>query len=223
MATDLSPALRWRRVAGAASMPLIFVSVIASNLIDKMDESGSAAEQVRQAHDHLATLRPLAVLELLAAVLGVGVIATFLGTVRGRGAVWVNVGAVLGALGVAGQALIGAHHLFLYALVKHDLPNAATVSHGLDQAAGPVVVLFFALPIALVLFGIGAWRAGIVPVPGLVLVLLFLVTNAVPAGGPLELIGLLIGLVAFGWIGWLLLRRELATELSVPAAQVATA
>lgn len=221
MAADPRPALRWRRVAGALTLPLLFVAVIATNLIDKLDESGSAAKQVHQASEHVSTLRPLAVLELLAAALSVGVIATFLGAVRGRGSVWVNVGAVLGALGVAGQALIGAHHLFLYAVVKHDLPHAVTVSHGLDSAAGPVVALFFALPVALVLFGVGAWRAGIIPTPGLVLVLLFLLTNAVPAGGPLELIGLLVGLAAFGWIGGALLRGRAAAEVPVPVVQPA--
>jgi hypothetical protein len=199
------------------TLPLLFVAVIATNLIDKSDESGSTVKQVRQAHEHLSTLRPLAVLDLLAAALAVGVIATFLGRVRGRGAVWINVGAVVGALGVAGQTLIGAHQLFLYALVKHDLPHAVAVSHGLDHAAGPVAALFFALPIALVLFGVGAWRAGIVPVAGLVLVLLFLVTDAVPTGGPVELIGLLIGLAAYGWIAAALMRQQEPPAASSPS------
>jgi len=219
MATDLNPSLQRRRVVGAATLPLLFVCVMATNLIDKIDDSGSAAHQIRQAHEHLSTLRPLAILDLLAAALGVGVIATFLDAVRGRGRIWVNVAALIGALGVAGQALIGAHQLFLYALASYDLANAAAVSKGLDNAAGPIAMLFFALPAALVLFGIGAWRADLIPTPGLALVLLFVLTNAVPAGGPLELIGLLIGLAAFGWIGLALLRQQSLVSTQVSPAQ----
>jgi hypothetical protein len=218
MATDSTSALRWRAVSGPLTLPLLFVAVIVTSLLDKVDESGSTAKQIRQAHEHLSTLRPIAALDLLAAAAAVGAIATLLGALRGRGAGWANVAAVLGALGVVGQALIGAHQLFLYALVKHDLPHAVAVSHALDHAAGPVMALLFAMPIALVLFGIGAWRAGLIPVPGLVLVLLFLVTNTVPTGGPVELIGLLVGLVAFSWIAVALLRRPAGTAAGpVPA------
>lgn len=79
-------ALRLRRRAGAATLPLLFAALLVASVLDKIDEKASNATQVRQAAAHIGTIRPLAIFELLAAFLAIGVIANLVGAVRQRGA-----------------------------------------------------------------------------------------------------------------------------------------
>lgn len=208
MATETTTALRLRHWVGALTLPGLFLSLLAATLLDKMEEQGSTATQVNQAANQLGTLRALAAFELLAALLAIGAVATLVGAIRRRGTGWANAGAVVGGLGCLGMTLIGGHHLFMYALLQADRANATKVLDSLNRSTGPVVVLFFALPIALLLLAVAAWRAGVVPLAALIVVTVFFVTNQVPVLPGGELIPLLIGVVGYSWIGWATTRPD---------------
>lgn len=120
--------------------------------------------------------------------------------------------------------MIGAHHLFLYAQLKADPSQAAAVFDTLNSSSGPVVILFFALPIALLLLAVSTFRAGIAPLPAMVLAVLFFVIDAVPVLPGEELIPLAIGLVAFSWIARSLVHVDAhEVRYSATAGEVAVA
>jgi hypothetical protein len=73
----------------------------------------------------------------------------------------------------------------------------------LDSLAGPEVLpMIVAMPIAMLLFGIAGFRAGFVPRPALVLLVLFFVGELVPGVPGGEAGPLVLALAALGWTGW---------------------
>jgi hypothetical protein len=98
------------------------------------------------------------------------------------------------------MAMIGVGHLYLHALAASGTADAARVLAARDEAAGPVVVLFFAAPLAVVLLCVAAVRTRLAPWPVLVVVAAFVGLDLVP--NPLgELPALVAGLLAYGWVG----------------------
>jgi hypothetical protein len=156
-------------------------------------------------------------LELLAATFAIGTIAAFLGVTRHRGSGLANAGAVIGIPGCIGMVLIAAHRLFIYALVSSHTPNPLQALDQVDAAVGPIPILFFAMPVAMLLFAGAAVRARIAPPATLVLAALFFVLDFIPALPEHEILQLGIGLLAFGWIA---LRITQLTE-PIPASTLA--
>jgi hypothetical protein len=191
-----SPTRRW---AGALSLLLTFVALIGATLADPVDDDASATAQVRQAAAHLGALRATFLLELLAAVLFLGATAAVVGAVRRAGAAVADAGGVLGILGGVGLTMISVGHVLLYALAASGTADAGRILAARDDAVGPLPVLFFAAPIAVVVLAAAAFRAGLVPWPALVVAGVFLVLEFVPTPGG-ELPALVAGLVAFGWL-----------------------
>jgi hypothetical protein len=121
------------------------------------------------------------------------------GAVRGRGSGIANAGAVLGVLGGVGLTLIGVSHVFMHALAATGTSDGVAVLAARDAAAGPLPVLFFAAPFAVVVLCVAAFRGGLVRWPLLVVAGAFLLLEYVPS--PLgEVPSLVCGLVAYGWI-----------------------
>lgn len=198
-----SPTRRW---AGALSLPLVFLALIGATLADPIDDEGSSAgAQLRAAAAALPRLRVTFLLELLAAVLFLAAVMAVAGAVRRRGSAVANAGVVLGVLGGVGLAMISVAHVFLYALADSGVSGGAAVLDARDRAAGALPVLFFAAPLAVVVLCVAAWRGGLAPWPLLVVAGAFLVLEFVPT--PVgELPALVVGLVAYGWVGLGLLR-----------------
>jgi hypothetical protein len=188
-----------RRWAGALCLLLAFVALIGATLADPLDDDASGAAQVRAAVAHLGALRATFLLELLAALLFLGATMAVVGAVRGRGSAVANAGGVLGVLGGAGLAMICVGHVFLYALAASGTPDAARVLAARDHAAGPLPLLFFAAPFAVVVLAVAAHRAGLAPWPVLVVAGVFLVLEFVPTPGG-EIPALVAGLATFGWL-----------------------
>jgi hypothetical protein len=212
-----------RRWAGALSLPLFFVAMIGSTLSDPVaDETGSPAEQLHQAAAHLGRLHTAFLFELLSAVLFLAATMAIVGAVRARGSGLANAGAVLGVLGGVGLAMIGTGHVFLHAIAASGTSDGVDILTARDAAAGPLPLLFFAAPFAIVLLCVAAFRAGLVPWSQLVVVGAFLLLEYVPS--PLgEVPSLVAGLVAYAWVAVALLngaRRDVATDRSTdrPAA-----
>lgn len=188
-----------RRRFGALCLVLFFPALIGATLADPLDDSASQPAQLRQAVGHLSQLHATFLLELLGALLFAGAVMGVVGAVRRRGAGWANAGGVVGAFGAVGLSLIAMAHLYLYALVASGTSDGDRVLAARDSVAGWIVPFFFAAPLAVVLLGVAAFRAGFARWPLLVVVGVFAVLEVVPT--PVgELPALVAGLVAFGWI-----------------------
>lgn len=189
-----------RRWAGALSLPLLFAALVGATLADPLDDRAPVAEQVRHAAGHLPQLQLTFLFELLAAGLMIAATMTIVGAVRGRGSAVANAGAVLGTLGGVGLSLIAMAHLYLYAIIASGTGDAAAILAARDGAAGALVPLFFAAPLAVVVLAVAAVRARLVLWPVLVISGVFLVLEFVPVLPGGELFPLLAGLVAYTWI-----------------------
>lgn len=195
----MDTAVLLRRRAGATCLALFFPALIVATLADPLDDSASTPAQLRQAAGHLGQLHLTFLLELLGALLFVGASTGVVGAVRRRGAGWANGAGVVAACGAVGMSLIAMAHVYLYALVASGTADGDRVLAARDSVAGWVVPFFFAAPLAVVLLGIAAFRAGLVPWPVLVVLGVFAVLEVVPT--PVgELPALLAGLVAFAWL-----------------------
>lgn len=198
-----------RRVLGPLSLPALFLCLLSTGPVDPFSDDGATpSAQLPEMLGRVGDVRVMTLLELAAAVLMVGVVLFFVGGTRERGRGLGNAGAVVGALGVVGLAFIAVHHLVMVALAGLAPTTGAQVLDAIDEAAGPgVVALFFAAPVAILLFVIAGFRAGFVPLPALALGCAFFVGELVPGLPQGELVPLLLGLVAAVWVAVTVLRR----------------
>jgi hypothetical protein len=214
-----------RRWAGAVSLPLFFLALIGASISDPIeDETATPAEQLHQAAAHLGRLHAAFLLELLGAVLFLAASMAIVGALRGRGSGLANAGAVLGVLGGVGLAMIAVNHVYMHALAASGTSDGLAVLAARDSVAGPLPLLFFAAPFAIVVLCVAAFRGGLVPWPLLVVAGAFLLLEYVPS--PLgEVPSLVAGLVAYTWIALAIVtgtRRETAAAPTSerPAAAV---
>lgn len=200
---------RTRRIAGALCLPAMFVALIATGPLDPFDDQATARVQLAALPGHVGEVRALGYVELLAALLSMGVVLAFAGLTRGRGRGLGNAGVLLGVLGSLGMTLVAVHHWVLAALGAVPPTEGGRVVDRLDSVAGPAILpMMLAMPVALLLFAIAGHRAGFVPVPALVLAVLFFVGEWVPALPGGELGPLVLGLVAFTWVAVTVLRQS---------------
>lgn len=213
-----------RRWAGAISLPLFFLALIGADVSDPIeDQTATPSEQLHQAVGHLGRLHTTFLFELLAAALFIAATMAIVGAVRGRGSGIANAGAVLGVLGGVGMAMIGVNHVYMHALAASGTSDGVAILAARDSASGPLPVLFFAAPFAVVVLCVAAFRGGLVRWPLLVVAGAFLLLEFVPS--PLgELPSVVCGLVAYGWIAVALVtagRREPAAAGASDRAAVA--
>ncbi len=204
-----------RRWAGALALPAFFLALIGASLADPLDDAADGGAQVGQAADHLGALQLTYALELLAAVLFLGATMAVVGAVRGRGSGVANAAAVLGLLGGIGLALIGTGHVYLYAMAASGTTDGSGIVAARDAGTGPLMLLFFAAPLGVVLLCAAAVRSGLVRWPLLVVAGTFVVLEFVPTPFG-EIPALIAGLVAFTWlaVGLLTAGRQRTPEPS---------
>lgn len=113
-----------------------------------------------------------------------------------------NATGVLGILTGIGMVAIGVNHFVVAGLSGSGLsaPAAVKALEGLQNAAGPLPVLFMLPPLTYLLATLAAWRAGLVPRAALVLAVLFAVVVMVPGPMVVQLISLAVGLALTAWI-----------------------
>ncbi len=195
---SMTSAAAFRRRAGAASIVAFFGVLLAGTLIEPTD-SHANADQLRAAALHSGAAQATAWCEILTGVLAPVVVLTLMHIVRGRGVVLAHAGGILGLLGSIGGTLVGLHGLFIVALAGQDHATGMAVLARLDHIAGGVPVLFFALPVALVLLAVAAVRGGYAPRWVVPVAVLFLLGEFAPLPGA-EIVQLALGLAAFGRI-----------------------
>jgi hypothetical protein len=196
---------RFRRRAGALSLVALFPALLVSTAIDPLGDSHDNATQLHNAIGHSGAVVASAGFELLAAALAPVAVLWLVQLVHDRGRVLANIGGVLGVAGSLGMALIGVHQLFVAALADTDPAHGSAALDRLDHLAGPVVVLFFGVPVALVLLAVAARRAHLVPTWVPAVAGLFFIADFTPIPEA-EIIQLLLGLAAFGTIALRTLR-----------------
>lgn len=207
------PVSNFRRRVGALSTIGLFAALIASTIVDPLGDNHDNAVQLHKATGHSSAVVASAALELVAAALAPVAVLWLVQLVRGRGARLANVSGGVGIAGSLGMAMIGVHQFFVAALADADPAHGVAVLDRLDHLVGPVPLLFFGVPVALVLLAVAVYRAGLAPrwVPALAVV--FFVIDFLPVPGA-EAIQLVLGLIVFGSISARALRaRELQVEL----------
>lgn len=208
-----------RRLAGAFCLVGFFLTMLATSLVDPLEDSASAGVQLSVMGAHRAAVQRLAWLELLSALLFVGVVMALVGLTRRRGTGLGNLGAGIGACGAIGLSMISLHHFFLLSLLTADRATALEVSQRLDALVGPALLPFlFAGPISLVLLCAAVARAHLVPWTCFAGALAFAFIDMVPGLPHAEVIQMLLGLVTFGWIA-----VQMVRWVPAPVAGPATA
>ena len=189
----------FRRYAGALSPVGLFIALLASTALDPLGDNHHNAVQLHKAAGHSGAVVASAAFELIAAALAPVAVLWLVQLVRGRGRTLANVGGVLGILGSVGMTTIGVHQLFVAALADADPAHGTAVLDKLDHLAGPLPVLFFLVPIALVLLALAVHRAGLVAAWVPAAAGLFFLIDFTPIPGH-EVIQLVIGLAVFATI-----------------------
>lgn len=184
-----------RRVLAAVALPATIAALVASTLIDPLDEFGPLARQVVVARSAPGTVATLGLVELLTAVLFGAAVVSFVSLLRRRGAVLGTVTGLVGVLGVVGLTAIAVSHLVLSAAADVTPAHAAQVIDRFHTEGAVLFPLFFAAPIALPLLAVTGRRAGLVPAWALWMFVAFFVLDLLPLPGG-ELIPLGLALVA---------------------------
>jgi hypothetical protein len=123
------------------------------------------------------------------------------------------VGAVLGILGVVGMSAIGIHQFFVAAIANTGSPDGLEILYALGPLIGPLPILFFATPLAMLVLVASAHRAGFVPKTAAVLMVLFVLIDKAPVSHA-ETLQMVLGLFVFGWVGWCFLTRTSAEQIA---------
>lgn len=205
----------FRRRASAAALPGIPLALLAGSLISPTDSTDNAP-QLRAAAAHGARWDAAAFCELLAALLFPLAAAGVASVVRQRGSRLATIGAALAGLGSIGMASIALRHLFIYGLATAPQATALHALDRVDNAAGPVILLFmFAGPIALIVLCSAAARARYVPSWTIGAAVVFFISDSLPIPAAEEIQGL-IGIVTFGLVALRLLRLEADSRHATP-------
>ena len=123
-----------RRILAAGALPATIAALLASTLIDPLDEFGPLAPQVAVARSAPGRISTLGLVELLTAVLFGIAVLSFVSLLQRRGAVLGTVTGVVGVLGVVGLTAIGVGHLVLSAAAGVVPTHAAATG---STRAGP--------------------------------------------------------------------------------------
>jgi hypothetical protein len=215
-ARPLVPAAGGRRVLAAVALPTTVVALLASTLLDPLDDFGPLPAQVAVARAVPGTITALGLVELLTAVLFGTAVLSLVSLLGRRGAVLGTVTGVVGVLGVAGLTAIGVSHLVLAAAAGVTPAHAAAVVDRFHSEAAAMLPLFFAAPVALPLLGVTAARARLAPTWTVWLLVAFFVLDLLPLPGG-ELIPLGVALVASVGIAVRLARSGAVGRLDEPS------
>ncbi len=199
-----------RRVAGALSLPAVFLCLAVGTLIDPLDDSAAPGPTIDGAWGHAAAITTLAWVEMLTAVLTIAGLLTLVGAIRYRGAALANATGVLAVLTGIGLTAISFNHFVIAGLVGSGLKgaDAVTALSSFQTAGGPVVILIMLPPLTYLIAALASWRAGLLPRAGLVLGVLFAMITSVSGSVLADIATIVVGLLLTGWMAKGLLGRR---------------
>ncbi len=123
----LVPAAGGRRVLAAVALPATIASLIASTLLDPLDDFGPTSQEAAVTRSVPGAVTTLGLVELLTALLFGVAVLSLVSLITRRGAVLGTVTGVVGVLGVVGSTAIAVSHLVLVAAVTVTPAHAAAV------------------------------------------------------------------------------------------------
>lgn len=189
---------------------LMLIATIVGSAVD----ADEAAQRFQQIADNQTAYVLSGILFLLGALLLLGASVGLIRVFRDSGVTFGQFAASLLLIGSAaglGFYLFGAIE---YEMATREGVDSAELARFADQAeeAGifiPFFVLFLVgIVLGLILLGIAAWRRGIVPVWGGLLIVASGVLTFVAEGGALSIVSFVVLLAGLGWIGITLLRMS---------------
>lgn len=213
---SITNAPAFRRQAGGTAIIAFFCLLLASTLLEPTGSTANS-DQLRAAAAHPEAMQASAWCQILTGVLAPVVVITLMHIVRRRGVVLAHVGGILGILGSVGGTMIGLHGLFIVALAQDGGGAGNAVLTRLDHIAPAIIVLFFALPVALAMLAVADVRAGLAPRWVIPAAMLFLLAGFAPVPGA-DFIQIALGLAVFGRIAYRIFGMSDAEWESGPAA-----
>ena len=213
---SITNASAFRRRVGATAIVALFCLLLASTLLEPTSSTANS-DQLRAAAAHPGAMQASAWCTILSGMLAPVAVIALMHVVRRRGVALAHAGGILGILGSIGGTAIGVHDLFIVALAEDGGNAGNAVLTRLGQIAPAIVVLLFALPVALTLLALAAARAGLIPRWMIPVAALFLIAGFAP-GTAAEIGQLALGLAVFGRIAYRILRMSDAEWESGPAA-----
>lgn len=201
-------AYRLRRTFGALCLPATFlVMLVATPLLDPLDDSADEATTLNQAVGHAGQIAGLGWAEILTGMLTIAGLMTVVGAIRSRGAGWANATGVITVLSAGGLIGIAMNHFVVSGLTSSSLSTDQRVEalKQFHSAGGPVVVLIMLSVLGFVGAAVAAWRSGLSSRLVLVPAAALLVVSFAP-GEVSEYASTAAGLVTTAWIARDLLR-----------------
>lgn len=216
---------RMRHIIGGVSLIAAFVALLIAILVEP-DLSGEPASQLEAIADNPGGMATASIVGLLASGLFMPAMLGLIDVVRGRGGMFVFVGAclvLLGELGHTATATYGIIERQMVApgVVRTDMLDLVS-RLSTDPVFGLYIALFFAASVGLVVFGIGLLRARFIPLWVFALLAVGLVVDFAPLPGKTaEIAGVAIATVAVVWIGVTAIRtaRGVLDREAAPASR----
>jgi hypothetical protein len=199
-----------RRATGLCLIGFPITHVMANVVLALSVTSGPSPEQqLTQAETAAAPLLAAKLLLLLSTALFLPAVFGLLHVLRRRGAALGHVGAGFGVLGALGHMALVFHTLILLSMPGGDGAEMRALLDRIDQGPAFKVVfpLLLSFGLAVLLLGIAAWRAQVLPWWGLAAVVTAFLLISVPHLW-VEAAQNVLVTVAFGWIGLQLLRTS---------------
>ena len=221
----ISDAAHFRRVVAGLCLvaaPLLF----AAAEILTPQPSGSAAAQLAAFAPHRNQLLAGALCGLASSMLFVPALFGLLHQIRDRGVVYAHVAAAMIIYGLVTGAALGGINVMFWVMTKPGMNRGAMVTlfngleHGSAALGAPLLAGHYLFALGIVLLGIAAWRARLVPRWAAILVALFPVADVAlsPAGDISSLVSDAIGIAGFAALGLHLLVMPDGEWDTTPAA-----
>lgn len=221
----ISDAAHFRRVVAGLCLvaaPLLF----AAAEILTPQPSGAAAAQLAAFAPHRDQLLAGVLCGLASSMLFVPALFGLLHRIRDRGVVYAHVAAAMILYGLVTGAALGGINVMFWVMTKPGMNRGAMVGllnglqHGSAALGAPLLAGHYLFALGIVLLGIAAWRAHLVPRWAAILVALFPVADVAlsPAGDVSSLVSDAIGIAGFAALGLRLLATPDREWDTAPAA-----
>jgi hypothetical protein len=211
---------RWVVVVCLVAAPLLLVPAI---ILHPGEGDAGLIESIAASPGRVEAAN---LLVILSSLLFVPALLGVMRSVTGRGAILTTIGAGLAVIGAVGHAVWAGFQVVLVGLVQSGIDRAqltALVEGDPPNATFIVVLLMFLVGffLGMLLLAGGLWRSGIFPKWAAIAIGALALFDFLPIENKaLFMVGPVLAVIAFGAIGWTLLR---ASDASWPGSEVAGA
>ncbi len=221
----ISDAAHFRRTVAGLSLIAAPVLFAAAEILTPQP-SGSAAAQLASFAQQRDQLLAGVLCGLASSMLFVPALFGLLQQIRNKGMVYAHLAAAMIIYGLVAGAALGGINVMFWVMTKPGMNRGAMASlldgleHGSAALGAPLLAGHYLFALGIVLLGIAAWRAHLVPRWAAILVALFPVADVAlsPAGDISSLVSDAIGIAGFAALGLHLLAMPDREWDTTPAA-----